>query len=599
MNDSDDELFGAALASFEQAQSIDNAVLAAPPKQRNGVRALFYLDHQSAAPQHVAWGQQQEAAVLFCPQQAAQHPHALGLQQQQQQQQQSNCFWQQRQQQQPAISWKRQHEHEQQQQPKQPCLMNGTHAPLAAALGAEGPSTADLAVGLQASTYTPTASLAPMPPAGCKPGDQVQLRVQPPPANPFAAYVQSSAAGHRAAASVVLAPSIAAVAETAAPAVAVAATVVEGGCSVSAASPALARNLAPPLAPALAPAPAAAPAVPAPAPAAAAGKRRLMQQFDFLLVLDLESTCDRDKEAQAMPQEIIEVSCVLVDTASLQLRPATFQRYVRPDQHPRLSAFCTELTGVSQAMVNGGVPLRVALADLEGWLREQGLIGGGKKGRTFVPVTWRDWDLKVQMALECKWRGIQVPKFFLRWIDICAVWTKHSGGKRGNLKACVQAAGLQWEGRAHSAIDDARNTARLAVKLMQSGVILGVTGSFTGVDASGRFKQSTLFAASSKGPAGKGGLAMGQPPPAKKKHKVFDEGGAWKGQCFCGATAKKRQVKKPGPNNGRFFWSCGKFSMTGGGAQCDFMKWAEEVAEPPPPPPAAAGGTKSGRAGWR
>lgn len=79
---------------------------------------------------------------------------------------------------------------------------------------------------------------------------------------------------------------------------------------------------------------------------------------------------------------------------------------------------------------------------------------------------------------------------------------------------------------------------RLAVKLMQSGVILGVTGSFTGVDASGRFKQSTLFAASSKGPAGKGGLAMGQPPPAKKKHKVFDEGGAWKGQCFCGATAK-------------------------------------------------------------
>jgi hypothetical protein len=29
--------------------------------------------------------------------------------------------------------------------------------------------------------------------------------------------------------------------------------------------------------------------------------------------------------------------------------------------------------------VNGGVPLRVALADLEGWLREQGLIGGGKK----------------------------------------------------------------------------------------------------------------------------------------------------------------------------------------------------------------------------
>jgi ERI1 exoribonuclease 2 len=49
-------------------------------------------------------------------------------------------------------------------------------------------------------------------------------------------------------------------------------------------------------------------------------------------------------------QEIIELSCVLVDTASCALLPASFQRYVRPDQHPALSAFCTELTGISQGM---------------------------------------------------------------------------------------------------------------------------------------------------------------------------------------------------------------------------------------------------------
>ncbi len=38
--------------------------------------------------------------------------------------------------------------------------------------------------------------------------------------------------------------------------------------------------------------------------------------------------------------------------------------------------------------------------------------------------------------------------------------------------ALGSAAAAAGEGRAHSAIDDARNTARLAVKLMQSGVIL-------------------------------------------------------------------------------------------------------------------------------
>lgn len=86
--------------------------------------------------------------------------------------------------------------------------------------------------------------------------------------------------------------------------------------------------------------------------------------------------------------------------------------------------------------VDAGVPLREALAQLDAWLREQGLIGqarvGGRggcglgkqegggtwhcgfdwstdrlasslpppshpQGKTFVPAIWRDWDLKVMV----------------------------------------------------------------------------------------------------------------------------------------------------------------------------------------------------------
>lgn len=147
-------------------------------------------------------------------------------------------------------------------------------------------------------------------------------------------------------------------------------------------------------------------------------------------------------------------------------------------------------------------------------------------------------------------RNIPQPRYLQRWCDLAAVAAKHTG-KKGNLRASVEAAGLAWEGRAHSAIDDARNTARcvgwlgaggraaesgaclvrlppcccrcaganqrapsspclllsmppsrLAVKLMAGGIILGVTGSFTGVDASGKFKQATLQLGR---PAGSGG----------------------------------------------------------------------------------------------
>lgn len=30
-----------------------------------------------------------------------------------------------------------------------------------------------------------------------------------------------------------------------------------------------------------------------------------------------------------------------------------------------------------------------------------------------VQQTWRDWDLKVQMAMETKWRGIEQARFVL------------------------------------------------------------------------------------------------------------------------------------------------------------------------------------------
>ena len=102
---------------------------------------------------------------------------------------------------------------------------------------------------------------------------------------------------------------------------------------------------------------------------------------------------------------------------------------------------------------------------------------------------------------------------------------------------------------------------------MAGGVILGITGSFTGVDASGRLKQATLRlgakpsgAAASGGAAGPsgggkpsgGGAGSGKAsgggvvqlgygtgkPQAGKKHRVFDEGGRWLGLCYCGVRAK-------------------------------------------------------------
>uniref|UniRef100_A0A453EKK1 Exonuclease domain-containing protein n=1 Tax=Aegilops tauschii subsp. strangulata TaxID=200361 RepID=A0A453EKK1_AEGTS len=48
---------------------------------------------------------------------------------------------------------------------------------------------------------------------------------------------------------------------------------------------------------------------------------------------------------------------------------------------------------------------------------------------------------------------------------------------RVNLQEAVRAAGLDWEGRLHCGLDDARNTARLLAELMRRGVKITITGS--------------------------------------------------------------------------------------------------------------------------
>ena len=63
---------------------------------------------------------------------------------------------------------------------------------------------------------------------------------------------------------------------------------------------------------------------------------------------------------------------------------------------------------------------------------------------------------------------------------------------QGNLRDCVEAAGLEWQGWAHSGLDDARNTAQLAATLLAGGAKLAVSGAFDSFELGG-LRQRKLF----------------------------------------------------------------------------------------------------------
>ena len=70
--------------------------------------------------------------------------------------------------------------------------------------------------------------------------------------------------------------------------------------------------------------------------------------FDYLVVIDFEATCiGRDNEEFC--QEIIQFPAVLVDVKTLSIKDE-FCVYVKPVVNPKLSEYCTNLTGITQVI---------------------------------------------------------------------------------------------------------------------------------------------------------------------------------------------------------------------------------------------------------
>nr|CAB3456546.1 unnamed protein product [Digitaria exilis] len=194
-----------------------------------------------------------------------------------------------------------------------------------------------------------------------------------------------------------------------------------------------------------------------------------MREFDHYVVIDFEATCERD--ARIYPQEIIEFPAVLVDATTGAIL-SSFRTYVKPRHHPHLTAFCSELTGIQQQQVDGGVDLATALGMHDAWLAS----AGAAKNRLAV-VTWGDWDCKTMLESECSFKCINKPRYFDQWVNLRIPFEAVFGVGRRNLQEAVREAGLQWDGRLHCGLDDARNTACLLVELMQRGASISITGS--------------------------------------------------------------------------------------------------------------------------
>ncbi|KAK4326387.1 hypothetical protein Pmani_003103 [Petrolisthes manimaculis] len=212
------------------------------------------------------------------------------------------------------------------------------------------------------------------------------------------------------------------------------------------------------------------------------GTGQAKQEFDYLLVLDFESTCWEIKCHTPKP-EIIEFPAVLLDLQTGEIL-AEFQQYVMPVEKPILSSFCTALTGITQRQVEAGVPLGTCLVLFSRWIRElckqyHMTFSTTLPGKRVTTATWSDWDLGICLHQECLRKQLKKPDFFNIWLDVRLSYKNFYRRSPKGLAGALQDLGMVFKGREHSGIVDARNTAILISRMVCDGCILTVTSSLT------------------------------------------------------------------------------------------------------------------------
>jgi len=170
-----------------------------------------------------------------------------------------------------------------------------------------------------------------------------------------------------------------------------------------------------------------------------------------ILVIDLEASCDEGDKLPGDEMEMIEVGAVwsTLDGRSL----AEFQALVRPVLHPRLTPFCRQLTGITQADVDGAPLFPEVAARLASFAQlHQG------EGATWG--SWGQYDAK-QLARDCARHGIANPLASFAHINLKRQFAKARKIKEVGMARALQVVGLPLDGSHHRGLDDARNIAKL------------------------------------------------------------------------------------------------------------------------------------------
>jgi inhibitor of KinA sporulation pathway (predicted exonuclease) len=170
------------------------------------------------------------------------------------------------------------------------------------------------------------------------------------------------------------------------------------------------------------------------------------------IYLDLEWTCWSTVPPAGMKEEIIEVGVVAMDLTDFKLLDEA-SYFVRPRRWD-ISQKCTKITGITDQDIRSAKPLSEVLRAVTKRFEPQGK----------PCCTWGE-DVPI-FARACG--EVRLVSPFGRAIDLSKILQGAFATKdQIGLKAATEMLGLKFDGFAHGALPDARNTALIHASILR------------------------------------------------------------------------------------------------------------------------------------
>lgn len=176
------------------------------------------------------------------------------------------------------------------------------------------------------------------------------------------------------------------------------------------------------------------------------------------IVVDLEMNPiakQYKKERAICLNEIIEIGAVILDEDFQEI--GSFMTYVKPEYNERIEPNIVRLTGITKELVSNA-PLFEEAFEM--------FISFCSSIKDEVEICqWSDSDrhqIEKEMCLKGYEMDTYEEKLMKCWVDFQKEFDQQLGlNRQVSLKDALTYAGLEFEGRRHDALVDARNTAEL------------------------------------------------------------------------------------------------------------------------------------------